>query len=293
MVSICVCSIVILLFISLLFFSKIFNARKTIRVLSVGPGSGDVDHYFLNEIVKTGKDVLGKEYSVLYQVVEPSNDSIEYFRRSILRNDNYSKINFQWYHGCFEDFVTKFEQGNKGVSDKEDEQFDFVHYVRCFYYFDSVTALDKTYNTLLRKNGFVTVVGENGGAFWPKFMIFLNDHGMSHEGLSGSGPFSMAYFLPGWVSQSQKNKWKYETYTDKYKFNMTPMFDEKSEDGNYIIDFCMHVKDARKTVKKEILNDFFKFLIDNIQEEEIEENEKKIVKKYFPCELGVIVITKE
>ena len=262
-------------------------------MLSVGPGSGDVDHYFLNEIIKTGKDVLGKEYSVLYQVVEPSNDSIEYFRRSILRNDNYSKINFQWYQGFFEDFVAKFVQDHKGVSDEGEEKFDFVHYVRCFYYFDSVTALDKTYNTLLRKNGFVTVVGENEGAFWPKFMIFLNDHGISHEGLSGSGPVSMAYFLPGWISQSQKNKWKYETYTDKYKFNMTPMFDEKSEDGNYLIDFCMHVKDARKTVKKEILNDFFQFLIDNMQEEEIEEDKKKIVKKHFPCELGVIVITKE
>ena len=262
-------------------------------MLSVGPGSGDVDHYFLNEIIKTGKDVLGKEYSVLYQVVEPSNDSIEYFRRSILRNDNYSKINFQWYQGFFEDFVAKFVQDHKGVSDEGEEKFDFVHYVRCFYYFDSVTALDKTYNTLLRKNGFVTVVGENEGAFWPEFVIFLNDHGISHEGLSGSGPVSMAYFLPDWISQSQKNKWKYETYTDKYKFNMTPMFDEKSEDGNYLIDFCMHVKDARKTVKKEILNDFFQFLIDNMQEEEIEESEKRLVKKYFPCELGVIVITKE
>ena len=30
-----------------------------------------------------------------------------------------------------------------------------------------------------------------------------------------------------------------------------------------------------------------------MQEEEIEENEKKNVKKYFPCELGVIVIIKE
>ena len=114
------------------------------------------------------------------------------------------------------------------MSDEGKEKFDFMHYARCFYYFDSVTALDKTYNTLLRKNGFVTVVGENEGAFWPKFMIFLNDQGISHEGLSGSGPVSMAYFLPGWISQSQKNKWKYETYTDKYKFNMTPMFDEKS-----------------------------------------------------------------
>ena len=60
-------------------------------------------------------------------MVEPSNDSIEYFRRSILRNDNYSKINFQWYQGSFEDFVAKFEQDHKDVSDEGEEKFDFVH----------------------------------------------------------------------------------------------------------------------------------------------------------------------
>ena len=115
MASKCVSSIVIVYCSSSVhsFFRKIFNARKTVRVLSVGPGSVDVDHYFVNEINKAGKDVLGKEYSVHYQVVEPSNDSIEYFRRSILRNDNYGKINFQWYQGFFEDFVAKFEQDHK------------------------------------------------------------------------------------------------------------------------------------------------------------------------------------
>lgn len=263
------------------------------RVLAIGSGSGVVDHDFLNEIVKTGKEVRGEEYSVVYQVVESNSDSIEYFRKSVLPNDSYSKISFQWYNGLFEDFISEFEQSIKGVSDEEEEQFDFVHYVRCFYYIDSVSALDKTYNTLLRRNGFATVIGEGEESIWPKFMIFLNDHEIFNEGYTGSGPVSMAYFLPGWISQSEKNNWKYEIYTDKYKFNATPMFDERSKDGNCLIDFLFHGKNARKSFKKEILDDFFQFLNDNIQEgEEIEEAKKKVVRKYIPCELGIIVITK-
>ena len=263
------------------------------RVLAIGPGSGVVDHDFLNEIVKTGKEVHGEEYSVVYQVVESNSDSIEYFRKSVLPNDSYSKISFQWYNGLFEDFISEFEQSIKGVSDEEEEQFDFVHYVRCFYYIDSVSALDKTYNILLRRNGFATVIGEGEESIWPKFMIFLNDHEIFNEGYTGSGPVSMAYFLPGWISQSEKNNWKYEIYTDKYKFNATPMFDEGSKDGNCLIDFLFHGKNARKSFKKEILDDFFQFLNDNIQEgEEIEEAKKKVVRKYIPCELGIIVITK-
>ena len=71
------------------------------------------------------------------------------------------------------------------------------------------------------------------------------------------------------------------------------MFDEGSKDGNCLIDFLFHGKNARKSFKKEILDDFFQFLNDNIQEgEEIEEAKKKVVRKYIPCELGIIVITK-
>jgi len=35
------------------------------------------------------------------------------------------------------------------------------------------------------------------------------------------------------------------------------MFEPDSKDGNYLIDFALHGKDCRKTVKKEILDDFF------------------------------------
>jgi len=272
---------------------EIFNQRKTMRVLAVGTGSGEVDNDFLNEIVKRGKEIHGEEYEVVYQVIEPNANSIEFFRKSVMKNDNYNKIQFEWYNGFLEDFVTEFSQDNKDVSDPEEEQFDFVHYVRCFYHIDSVSALEKTYNILLRKNGFVGVVGENEGAFWPKMMIFLNDHEMTHECFTCSGPVSMAYFLPGWVSQATKNGWKYETYTDKYYFDTTPMYDEESKAGNYLIDFCIHAKESRKTVKKEILDDFFKFLDEHIIEEEVEEDDKKVMKKYFPCELGAIIITKE
>ena len=263
------------------------------RVLAVGPGPGELDHDFLSEIVKAGAEELGEEYSVIYQVVEPNLDHIEYFRSSVLRNDYYSKINFLWYHGGLEEFINKFTKENEGVKDEEEQQYDFVHYARVFYYVDSVSALEKTYSILLRKYGFVAVVGENEGSFWPKIMVFLNDHEIYHQAFRCSGPVSMAYFLPGWISQAKKNKWKYEAYTDQHNYDVTLMFDEDSQIGNRLIDFSIHVKEARKSVEKEILDDFFKFLNENVKEEEIEEDGKRIVKKYFPCSLGTIIITKE
>ena len=83
-------------------------------MLAVGTGLGEVDHDFLDEIVRRRKAELN-EYSVVYQVVEPNSNSIKFFRNSVLKNDNYSRINFQWYHGFLEDFTTEFIKKENGV----------------------------------------------------------------------------------------------------------------------------------------------------------------------------------
>ena len=154
-------------------------------------------------------------------------------------------------------------------------------------------GLNVTYDHFVAKNGIVAVVGENKDAFWPKMMHFLADHEMTHECFTCSGPVSDAYFLPGWVSQATSKEWKFETFVQKYNFDVTPMFDETSQIGNYLIDFALHAKNSRKTVKKAVLEDFFKFLIEEAKDMEVEEDGKKSTKKYFSCELGTIIITRQ
>jgi len=267
----------------------IFGAKKSIRVLAVGTGSGEVDNDFLNEIVKQGKQAHGDEYDVTYQVVEPNPNSVEFFKSTVSKNVNFNKVKFEWYTGFLEDFYTEFQK-----KESEETKFDFVHYVRCFYHIDSVKGLKLTYDHFLRKNGIVAAVGENEGAFWPHMMVFLNDHEMKHECFTCSGPVSDAYFLTGWVSQANENKWNYEVYKEKYNFDVTEMFDEGSNIGNYLIDFAIHAKQSRKTVKKEILDDFFEFLNKLLVEEEIKnEDGEKVKRKHIRCELGAIMITRE
>jgi hypothetical protein len=270
------------------FFRDIFDAKKEIKVLAVGTGSGEVDIDFLNEIVKCGKERVGDGYSVLYQVVEPNASNIEFFRNVVSNNPEYKQIRFKWFTGYFEKFCEDFKENEAEVN-----KFDFVHYVRCFYHINSVKAFDHTYNHLLANNGIMCGVGENENAFWPKMMQFLADHKMEHEGFTGSGPVSQNYFLPGWQQQARDRDWRYETYVHGYNFDITPMYDATSKDGNYLIDFAMHTKMARETVKRSIIDDFFKFLDNGKVESEVLENGMKVKKTYFPCELGAIMITKE
>ena len=243
---------------------------------------------FLGEITSRGKAVHGDEYSVVYEVVEPNQAEVDYFRSVVIKDDSLSKVTFKWHVTTFDEFCDGFDKDSR-----EDKGFDFAHYVRVFYHIDSISSLNVTYEKLLSKGGIVAVVGENEGAFWPKNMIFLSDHEMKHECFLCSGPVSDAYFLPGWKKQAEDKNWKHEIHTKKYNFNITPMFDAESKAGNYLIDFALHGKDSRNTVKKEILDDFFEFLTKNSHEEEVEEDGVKMKRRHFPCELAAIMVFKE
>ena len=100
-----------------------------------------------------GREVHGENYSVVYQVVEPNPESVDYFRGVVTKDDNLSKVSFKWYTGFFEPFCEEFKK-----TDNQEARFDFAHYVRCFYHIDSVSALKITYDDLLAKDGIVAVV---------------------------------------------------------------------------------------------------------------------------------------
>jgi len=266
-----------------------FDQKKDIKVLSIGGGAGDVDIDFLNEIVKCGKERCGEDgYSVLYTVVEPNNANVEAFRKSVSERPEFRKVQFKWHTSVFEKFCEDFKQ-----REYESNKFDFVHFVRVFYHFDSANAFDRTYNHLLARNGIMCGMGENENAFWPKMMYFLAKHKIDHDGFTGSGPVSQNYFLPGWLQLARDKNWKYESYIHGYDFDITPMFDPSSRDGNYLIDFAFHQKNARKNTKKIIIEDFFNMLNERKFEKIITKDGKQTKKIIFPCELGAIMITRE
>ena len=224
----------------------------------------------------------------MYQVVEPNPSNVEFFRNVVSQNPEYKKIEFKWYIGFFETFCDEFRH-----KEVELNKFDFVHFVSCFYHINSVKAFEETYNHLLASNGIMCAIGENKNAFWPKMMHFFADHQMENESFICSGPVSQNYFLPGWQQQARDRDWKYESYVHGYNMEITPMYELTSKDGNHLVDFVMHTKSARKTVKRSIIDDFFKFLDAGKVEEEVMEDGMKVKKIYYPAELGVIMITKE
>ena len=223
---------------------------------------------------------------MVYHVVEPNPSTNS--RKIVEERNEYERVQFKWYTGYFEQFCDEIK-----TRTSEADRFDLLHFVRAFYHIDSEKAFDYVYQNLLVRNGIMCAIGENGDSFWPKMMYSLADRQIEHKGFMGSGPVSKNYFLPGWLEQTRERKWTYESYVHGYLFDITPMYDPTSKDGNYLIDFVMHSKDARRNIKRSVVNDFFKFLEDNKIEREIVKNGVRGKKMYFPCEFGAIMITKQ
>jgi len=269
---------------------EIFDTKKEVNILGIGSGAGDVDIDFLNEIVHIGTEKHGATgYSVTYQVVEPNSENVQAFRNRVAHKPEYARVTFKWFTGTFDQFVADF----RPRAAQESSRFQFVHFVRCFYHIDSEKAFDTTYQTLLAQHGIMCGIGENEEAFWPRMMHFLASHKMEHECFTCSGPVSPNYFLPGWLAQCRVRDWRYESYVQGYKFDVTPMYDAENRDGNYVLDFAMHIKDSRKNVPKEVVEDFFKFLDAHKKERYVLVDGVQVVQKYYPCELGAIMIIKE
>merc|ERR1712150_238821 len=257
----------------------LFDAKKDLKFLSIGGGAGDVDVDFLNEIVKCGKERLGYDgYSVLYTVVEPNSANVEAFRKLVGEQPHFNRIQFKWHTATFEKFCDEF----KG-REKEENKFDFVHFVRCFYHIDSAKSFDRTYNHLLTKNGIMCGVGENENAFWPRMMHFLADHKIDHPCFQCSGPVSQNYFLPGWINLSLERGWKYESYVHGYDFDLTPAHDPSSETGNYIMDFMFHQRQSRKNQPQSVIDDLFQFFKKNQIERVVLKDGEEIKEIIYPC----------
>ena len=62
---------------------------------------------------------------------------------------------------------------------------------------------------------------------------------------------------------AQDNGWKHEIYTQKYLIDVTDVFDEKSAEGNLLLDFFTHTLNFRETADKQQVEETLALIKDN------------------------------
>ena len=249
--------------------------RDTINILSVGCGTGEKDiqllsssvqHFRQNQTAKLPKP------KICYRVVEPNSEHIAAFKASTIADGlkalpYVEDTTFKWYQETFQSYVEREHEKNT---------LDVILFIHSIYYVDVEKALVECYENELNKTGFIMCVVE---AEESDLKQFVTSQRVSkfHENVT-------SYTDQDVVKVANKHKWPYRQFSVDNSIDVSECFDEKSEEGNLLLDFFFHVKDCRGTVPKEELTEALRDL------KKLCSSENEYGKVFLKAIFGVIVI---
>ena len=111
------------------------------------------------------------------------------------------------------------------------------------------------YEYELNETGFILCVVESEGP--PLDQFFNSQHFRKyHENV-------IMYTIKDIIKVATEHNWPYRKFAFDLNLEVSDCFDEKSEEGNLLLDFFFHIKDCRRSVSKEELVetlDYLKYL---------------------------------
>ena len=216
------------------------------NILSIGSGSGEMDM----EIMKIIKEELQKSgqgrYTKLFnRAIEPNEYACGLYKGAI--ENLYGPLNeqmaeFEICHQTFEEY--KESQG-------EAMKFDMVHFMHSIYYVDIEQALIHCFEKELRDQGFFACFVEGQDLIYDIYWLTLKQREWHGED-TDSESFGTIDKI---IKIANDNGWKHEIYNQEYSIDVTEVFDEKSTEGNLLLDYLTHTVNFRETADKQLVEE--------------------------------------
>ncbi|XP_078376017.1 histamine N-methyltransferase-like isoform X1 [Oculina patagonica] len=220
------------------------NIRSRFNILSVGGGTGEMDM----EIMKIIKDEsLKSEQSrfmkLFNRAIEPNEYSCGLYKAAI--ENLPSPLNNQLTE--FDLRQQTFEEYKQ--SQKVSVKFDMVHFIHSIYYVDIEQALTHCVEKELSDKGFFAcIVEERDLSYW----VTVKQSNQWHGKDKGGEIYETTDKI---IKIANDNGWKHEIYTQEYSIDVTEVFDEKSTEGNLLLDFLTHTVNFRETADKQLVEE--------------------------------------
>ena len=219
--------------------------KDTMNILSVGCGTGEMDSQLLSSSVqhfRQNQTAKLPKPKICCHVVEPNSEHVAAFKASTsadgLKALPYVEdTTFKWYQETFH-FQTYVER------EHEKNILDVILFVQSIYYVDVERALVECYENELSKTGFIMCVVETEESDLQQFTTSGRVRKF-HENV-------ISYTAQDVVKVATKHSWPHQQFSVDYSVDVSECFDEKSEEGNLLLDF-FHVKDFRGSVSNEEL----------------------------------------
>jgi len=196
------------------------------------------------ELQKTDQ---GRHMKIFNRAIEPNEYSCGLYEASIENltsplNDHLTE--FEICQQTFQEY-TESQQRQEARSVK----FHMVHFIHSIYFFDFEQTLIHSFETELSDKGvFVCLIGGQDLIYWT-----LRKNNQWHGKDKESEKYEHA--AEEIIKIAENNGWKHETYSQEYSIDVTDVFDEKSTEGNLLLDFLTQTKNFRETAAKQLVEE--------------------------------------
>jgi len=189
--------------------------------------------------------------NILNRAIEPNEYSCNLYKAAIESLPNTLNDDLTEFEICQQTLQEyKERQQRKEVSVK----FDIVHFIHSIYYVDIEQTLIHCFEKELSEKGvFVCIVEELD---FTTMIMQIEWYMKDSESKKNATTEKM-------IKIAQDNGWKHEIYTQKYLIDVTDVFDEKSNEGNLLLDFFTHTVNFRETADQQKVEETLALIKDN------------------------------
>ena len=233
--------------------AELGEQQSRLNILSVGSGSGETDVDIL-KIVKQElqKSEHGRHMKIFNRAIEPNEYSCGLYKAAI-----------ENLPSQLDDQLTEFELCQQTFQDYKESQlpvkFDLVHFIHSIYHVDVEETLVHCFEKELNAWGtFVCVVaGQKDLMYWVTLRQSNQWRGKGKT--SERDTYETADKI---VKIANDHGWKHEIYTQQHTYDVTEVFDEKSTEGNLLLDFLTHTVNFRETAEKQLVEETLQLIKD-------------------------------
>ncbi|XP_031552980.1 histamine N-methyltransferase-like [Actinia tenebrosa] len=239
------------------------------NVLSIGCGDGEMDRYIVGVIKEElQRHEKHKNTKIFTRAIDPNDHYVSQYKAYIDRSRNDDQSFFSVSQKTFEEY--KKEQMSKTKQANEEEKFRIVHFIHSIYYVDPEEALAYCLEKVLHENGQVVCVVEGCDLV----SNALVEMAIPVRQVRKHSPYES--YAEQLKQIAEKRGWKVDLHMQIYSMDITEVFDEKSEEGNLLLDFMTKVKNFRAITEKNKVEEILK-LIKELSK--VTENGKRLGKR--------------
>ena len=192
------------------------------------------------------KSEQGRSTKIFNRVIEPNENSCSVYKAAIENLPTPLKDHLTGFEICQQTF-----QEYKGSQQRQEGsvKFDMVHFIHSIYHVDIEQALLHCFEKELCEQGaLVCLISGQDLIYWVTSKQDSQWHGKDKD----SQKYGTAEEI---IKIAGNNGWKHEIYSQEYSVDVTDVFDEKSIEGNLLLDFLTHTVNFRETADKQLVEE--------------------------------------